>query len=76
VIRGGSSEDDLREIGRIDLAGQTKHEQKVYRREVPVQPGNYQYITVDLINYGAAPAWHGSGQEGELWVFVDEVYLN
>jgi len=76
AVRAGTRADQLTEVGLIDLPEQTEHENSVQRLNLEIIPGNYRYVAIDLINYGAAPAWHGEGKAGELWVFVDEIYLN
>jgi len=75
-VRAGNNPEELTEVGFIDLPEQTGHARSVQRLNLEVIPGNYRYVAIDLINYGAAPAWHGEGKAGELWVFVDEIYLN
>ena len=75
-VRAGTSPDQLTEVGFMDLPQQTEHENSVQRLNLEIIPGNYRYVAIDLINYGAAPTWHGEGKAGELWIFVDEIYLN
>jgi hypothetical protein len=75
TIKGGKSPKSMKVIGSISpempLIGRPNAS---IPYTVPIKPGTYAYIEIEMIPLKSLPLWHQEkGQKG--WVFVDEVFF-